>query len=95
MKHIFYWCILIAGIAFVLYSLAKCNLWGTIIALAIYTILILILLLVTWGIGRYADKREKEVINYLNECDRKLKNGEMSEEENKDIHFYYEMEFNC
>ena len=95
MKHLFSWCIFIASITFVLYSLAKCNLWGTIIALAIYAILVLILLLVTWGIGRYADKREKEVINYLNECDRKLKNGEMSKEDNKYIHLSYETEFNC
>lgn len=94
MKHIFYWCILIASIAFVLYSLAKCSLLGIIIALAIYAVLVLILLLVTWGIGRYADKREKEVINYLNECDRKLKNGEMSKEDNKYIHLSYETEFN-
>lgn len=96
MKHIFYWCILIASITLVLYFLAECSgLLGIIIALASYAILVLILLLVTWGIGRYADKREKEVINYLNECDRKLKNGEMSKEDNKYIHLSYETEFNC
>ncbi len=41
------------------------------------------------------NKREKEIGNYLNECDEKLKKGEMTKEENEDIHFYYECEYNC
>lgn len=92
MKHLFHWCILIASIAFVIFLFAKCGIWGVIIVL---TICALSIFLIAWLIVKGIDKREKEVINYLNDCDEKLKNGEMSEEENKDIHFYYEMEFNC
>lgn len=64
--------------------------WLVILTIASITLIFFIF----YFIKRQIDKREKEVANYLDECDEKLKNGEMSEEENKDIHFYYEAEFN-
>lgn len=60
-------------------------------------VLITILFVIAWLIYKCfkdMDNHEKEVINYLNKCDEKLKNGEMTQEENTDIHFYWECEHN-
>ncbi len=43
---------------------------------------------------RSVEKREKEVAKYLDECDEKLKKGEMDKETNEQIHFYWECDYN-
>ncbi len=54
-------------------------------------IAMVLLLLLIWGL-RETRKHEKEVRSYLDECDEKLKKGEMTKEENDEIHFYWECE---
>lgn len=44
-----------------------------------------------WGL-REVDNHEKGVRSYLDECDERLKKGEMTKEENDRIHFYWQYE---
>lgn len=66
--------------------------------LAIYGLVFLppflIGLILVRAISLTYNKREKEVAKYLDECDEKLKKGEMTKEDNDYIHFYYECGFN-
>lgn len=52
--------------------------------------LVLVALLI-WGL-REVDNHEKGVKKYLDECDEKLRKGEMTKEENDQIHFYWQFE---
>lgn len=60
--------------------------WMVIIIIACITTALLLF----YFILKRVDKREKEIASYLDECDEKLKKGEMTKEENEEIHFYWE-----
>ncbi len=94
MKQILLWCLLIASIYFAVYQLCRYGIWGIVFVLALYGIPILGIYLAARWIGKSVDKKEREIGAYLDECDEKLKKGEMTKEENEDIHFYYECGFN-
>lgn len=86
MKQLLYPILTVLGI-----SLVIIHPLVALIVIAIPVVLVMgFLLFLTSGIN----KREKEIGNYLNECDEKLKKGKMTKEENEDIHFYYECGYN-
>lgn len=58
-----------------------------IISFAVIALVLVILLI--WGLMEL-NKWEKGIKTHLDECDEKLKNGEMTKEENEQIHFYWE-----
>lgn len=62
-----------------------------IISFIVLLSLILIFLFIIVVICGYfaAGKEEKRIVKYLDDCDEKLKRGEMTKEENDQIHFYY------
>ena len=94
MKQILSWCLLVVSIYFAVYQLYRCGIWVSVFVLALYAIPILGIFLVARWSGKSVDKKEREIGVYLDACDEKLKKGEMTKEENEDIHFYYECEYN-
>lgn len=64
-------------------------LWVDIFAIVSISLLVVLFICILIQVN----KREKEVANYLDECDEKLKNGEMTKEYNEQIHFYWEKDF--
>lgn len=86
MKQLLYPILTVLGI-----SLVIIHPLVALIVIAIPVVLVLVFLLfLTNGVN----KREKEIVAYLDECDEKLKKGEMTKGENEDIHFYYECGYN-
>ncbi len=67
-------------------------LWLIIPFAVITLVLVAVLVLLFIWVLRDVDKHEKEIRSYLDECDEKLKKGEMTKEENFQIHFYWECE---
>lgn len=58
------------------------------------SILFILLFIFLYNWGMHAVKETEENIkNILNESDEKLKRGEITQEENDQVHFYYECEF--
>lgn len=65
--------------------------FGFIILLSLAFVLLFVVVLI-WGYFA-AGKQEKRILKYLDKCDEKLNKGEMTKEENDQIHFYYMCEF--
>lgn len=86
MKQLLYPILTVLGI-----SLVIIHPLVALIVIAIPVVLVLVFLLFLTNV---VNKREKEIVTYLDECDEKLKKGEMTKEENEDIHFYYECGYN-
>lgn len=61
-----------------------------VVVLIIIAALVALALVFLFFLMRGVSKREKEVADYLDECDEKLKKGEMTKEENEQIHFDWE-----
>lgn len=79
-------CLVILG---VVYLVLFQPLWVDIFAIVSISLLVVLFICILIQ----ANKREKEVANYLDECDEKLKKGEMTKEDNEQIHFYWEKDF--
>ncbi len=79
-------CLVILG---VVYLVLFQPLWVDIFAIVSISLLVVLFICILIQVN----KREKEVANYLDECDEKLKKGEMTKEANEQIHFYWEKGF--
>lgn len=87
MKQLLYPILIVLGISLIVIH-------PVVVLIIIATLVVLTLAFLLFLIKGF-DKREKEVSDYLDECDEKLKKGEMTKEDNELVHCYWEDSFIC